>query len=76
MESRNVLHLLYMSKNFSNFAQNIIGMEQNIPYKYSSRIKSRDKIIGFDVQGCPYFKQNVRDVLIGIGCSYDEDTNT
>ena len=76
MEGISALHFLFKPNYFGNFAQNIIGMKQNIPDKYSSRIKSKDKIIGFEVQGWPYFKQNVRDVLIGIGCSYDEDTNT
>ena len=55
MEGIHALHFLFKPNYFGNFAQNIIGMEQNIPYKYSSRIKSRDKIIGFDVQVCPYF---------------------
>lgn len=54
MEGIYALHFLFKPNYFGNFAQ-------NIPDKYSSRIKSRDKIIGFDVQGCPYFKQNVRN---------------
>lgn len=61
MEGIYALHFLFKPNYFGNFAQNIIGMKHNIPDKYSSRIKSRDKIIGFDIQGCPYFKQNVRN---------------
>lgn len=47
MEGISALHFLFKPNYFGNFAQNIIGMKQNIPDKYSSRIKSRDKIIGF-----------------------------
>lgn len=61
MEGIYALHFLFKPNYFGNFAQNIIGMKQNIPDKYSSKKKSRDKIIGFDIQGCPYFKQNVRN---------------
>ena len=38
MEGIYALHFLFKPNYFGNFAQNIIGMGQNIPYKYKRAI--------------------------------------